>query len=193
MWTSPKALEIVVAHISLLINWPAEICGMMSLGIELPEGRWTSLVLVSRAGNLLTRSAFENSWIIARPGVAEVWLNKVRLRGAGERSWVVAVHNLWMGTSQQDIVLLCLGRLSCLCSTGALLSSKISFGKALFSRLGFPIVIANSSTVDNHTASKLSEHWPGGNDGNLPGTIREGKDFLRDQIILFCLAGDNLE
>ena len=39
----------------------AEICGMMSLGIELPEGRWTSLVLVSRAGNLLTRSAFENS------------------------------------------------------------------------------------------------------------------------------------
>jgi hypothetical protein len=27
----------------------------------------------------------------------------------------------------------------------------------------------------------------------LSGTIREGKDFLRDQIVLFGLASDNLE
>jgi hypothetical protein len=119
-------------------------------------------------------------------------LDEVRLRGAGEGSRVIAVHDLWVRASQQDVVL-GLSRLSGLGCAGALLSSKISLGEALFPGLGFPIVIPNSSTVANNTASKLSEHGPGSDNGDLSRAIRERKNLLLDQIILFGLGCNHLE
>jgi hypothetical protein len=72
VWAAPNSLEIIVPHIPLLVNRSVEIGGVVGLGIQLPEGRGASLVLVSRAGDLLARSAFKNGRIITRSGVVKV-------------------------------------------------------------------------------------------------------------------------
>lgn len=96
-----------------------------------------------------------------------------------------------MRVAQQNIVLRCFGGLSGLGGSRSLLSSGIGFGEALLPGLCFPVIVSDSATIFNDAASKLSEHGPGGNNGDLPRSVREGQDLLLDKVILFGLASDN--
>lgn len=68
----PHPLDVVVAHVPLLVNRSTELGSVVGLGVELAEGRGSGLVLVSRTANLLSGSSFEDSGVVARAGVAEV-------------------------------------------------------------------------------------------------------------------------
>jgi hypothetical protein len=70
--STPDILEVVAAHVALLVERPVEIGRMRCLRVDLTEGRRSGLVLVRGAGNLLAGAAFDDSTVVARPVVVEI-------------------------------------------------------------------------------------------------------------------------
>jgi hypothetical protein len=83
------------------------------------------------------------------------------------------------------------GRFSCFCCTWPLLARRVFFGKTLLPSLALPVVVAHAPAVDNQSASELSEHGSGSNDGNLSGSIWVWQNLLVDQVVLLGLCGDD--
>jgi hypothetical protein len=117
----------------------------------------------------------------------------MRLWRAREWSGVVAVDNLGVrSTSKQNVVLSSLGRFPGLGCARSFLAGKIGLGEALLACLGLPVVVSNSSAINNDSASELAEHGPGGNNCDLPGTVRKREDLLLNKVVLLGLAGNDL-
>ena len=72
------------------------------------------------------------------------------------------------------------------------LPSCIVFRKSLLACLALPVIISNSAAPIDDSASKLSKHGLGSDDGNLARPIRVRKNLLMNQIVLFRLRGNDL-
>lgn len=72
MSAAPDTLEIVAAHVALLVDRPVEVGSVVGLRMNLSQGRGPGLVLVGRAGDFLARTAFNDSAKISGAVVAEV-------------------------------------------------------------------------------------------------------------------------
>lgn len=119
----------------------------------------------------------------------------LRLALRRELPRAVAVYNVRLVTQGQRCISGCLCRrrnpgLGC---SWAFLSSKVFFGKALLLRFGFPVVIADATSVNNDSATELPEHGFGGNYGYLARSIREWQYFLEDKVFFLGLCSNDLE
>jgi hypothetical protein len=84
------------------------------------------------------------------------------------------------------------GCLSCFCCTWPLLTRRVFLGKTLLPCLALPVVVAHTPAVDDQSASELSEHGSGSDNGNLSGPIRVWQNLLVDEVVLLGLRGDDL-
>lgn len=57
MGTVPDALEIVAAHVTLLVHGPVELGSVVSLGMQFHSRGGPGLILVGRSGDFLARAA----------------------------------------------------------------------------------------------------------------------------------------
>lgn len=84
------------------------------------------------------------------------------------------------------------GGFPCFRSSWPLLACSILFGEALFASFRFPVIISYASSVLDQPAAELAEHAAGGDDGDLPGTVGVGENFLLYKVVFLLLAGDDL-
>ena len=59
MRPSPEGLQVVIAHLALLVNGAVKLGRMVGLGVQLRDGAGLSPILVCRACNLLPRARLE--------------------------------------------------------------------------------------------------------------------------------------
>lgn len=71
--TAPDALEVVAAHIPLLVHGAVKLGGMVCLGVQFDQRRGPRLILVGRSGNLLARAAFDDSRIVPGAAITKFW------------------------------------------------------------------------------------------------------------------------
>lgn len=101
-----------------------------------------------------------------------------------DHSRPIAVHNVVMLLAQSSGRLI--RGLSFSCRLGAsrsFFSCQIFLGEALFPRFCLPIVVPHPPTVQDDSAAELTKHGLGGDDGNLPRSVRIRKDLLVDEVI----------
>ena len=82
----------------------------------------------------------------------------------------------------------CGRRVSRLGPTRTLLTREVLLGETLLPRLGLPVVIPNSSSINYYSAAELSEHTPRRNYRDLPRPVGEGQDVLADQVLFLVLG-----
>ncbi len=82
--------------------------------------------------------------------------------------------------------------LLCFGSSRTLVARQIFLSEALFDGFRFPIIVSNPPPSFKHSRTELTEHRLGGNDGNLPRSIRIWKYFLMYQFVLLGLCSDDL-
>lgn len=117
----------------------------------------------------------------------------MRLRRAREGSGGTIDDFGMRSACHQRVVLGRLGRFPGLGRAGALLAGEIGLGEALFAGLGLPVVVSHSSAVHDDSASELSEHGPGRDNCDLPGTVRKRENLLLNEVVLLGLGGNDLE
>lgn len=132
---------------------------------------------------------------------------------SGDGGWVPGQprrHNLWlaMAVHQRPVAVNdvgmpqtgrghggCLGGSRCISGFGrarSLLPGHVLLGEALFSCLGFPIIVPDPSPVLDDPAPELPKHRFRGHDGDLARSVGIRQDFLGNQVILLRLCGDDL-
>lgn len=213
MRPAPDALQVVSAHIPLLVQVPVEFGGVMSLGMDLGDRRRRRPILVRGTSDFLARTLFQDAREVAPSRVIVIWSScyhghsRRRGRWRSKHTWLkelgwgrttelgrsVAVNNLTVRSAEHSAGLLgsgfrCFSRFG---GAGPLLPGKVGFGEALFARLGLPIVVPDPPAIDDHPTPELTEHAPGRDNRDLPGAVRERQYFLLHQMILFHLVSDD--
>lgn len=79
----------------------------------------------------------------------------------------IAVHYIAISGQLSGVQLVLLSSLSGFRGTRSLLSGWILFGETLLDRFRLPVVVSDSPAVFDDSTSKLSEHRPGCDDGDL--------------------------
>lgn len=193
MRPAPDALQVVSAHIPLLVQVPVEFGGVMSLGMDLGDRRRRRPILVRGTSDFLARTLFQDAREVAPSRVIVIWLKELGWGRTTELGRSVAVNNLTVRSAEHSAGLLgsgfrCFSRFG---GAGPLLPGKVGFGEALFARLGLPIVVPDPPAIDDHPTPELTEHAPGRDNRDLPGAVRERQYFLLHQMILFHLVSDD--
>lgn len=179
MRRSPNILHVLATHVSLLRNLLVVLCRMVSLRVQL--SRWaglcsiricwsgdflprtravsivsqTKIVLVRRKSNHRKRN--NSSW------AHRYWQYRLTLRMASKMRRSIAVNNLAVMAKHRRSISsgFCGGCVSGLRPSRSLFACEIVLSKTLLSCFRFPIIVSNSSSIYNHSATELAKHGLG--------------------------------
>ena len=166
---------------------------MVRLRVNLANGGRLRAVLVSWPGDFLARTSLEDARVVTAACFVIFRLNELRW-GACTVLARVTVNDLGMRLADERHALgscFCSG-LACLGAAGALLTRHVGLGETLFARLRLPVVVANTSTANNHTAAELAKHAASSHNGDLARAVGKRQDFLSDQVVFLHLIRDDL-
>ena len=203
MGALPVVLVVLAAHNTLLSQRFIKLSGLVCLCEDVLRVARLSAILVGRSSELLSRAS--NATEVGDSGIIRRHVNHAERRkrdgvdasrnGGLVDARTVGIYNVGVRHgSQGSRVGAGFGSrcFSLLGSTRSLFSSCIFFGKALASRFGFPVIVANSSSVGNDATSKLAEHGPCCYNSDLPRTVRVWQNLLLNEVVLLRLVGDDL-